>query len=174
MLEFQKNYEIFRIWTLLGVVAGLAGIGLCIYGYSKKRNRLKIVGLMLFGHMFLCGLIFSLLTTIFQNRAKYEFLQILNDPKVTLSLCDKAIHEDMQSAIISELKLLGNILRHHSQPLDTLPIKILKDKADIKIRIQRDSYRKNEYWIYWDSYIITRDNPIGYLQTSKFDTIDCR
>jgi hypothetical protein len=89
-------------------------------------------------------------------------------------LCDRTVSEDIQAAFISEIKLLGNISRHKSQPLDTLPIRILKDRIDIKIRIQRDSDRKNEFWIYWDRYRITRESPIGYLKTSKFDNIVCR
>jgi|688.fasta_scaffold564250_2 hypothetical protein len=174
MTEFEKNFEIFRLWTLLGVIAGFVGLGLLIYGFSKRRNTLKALGLTLFGHMFLCGLIFSLLTNYFLRRASSELLQILNDPKVTLSLCDRTVSEDIQAAFISEIKLLGNISRHKSQPLDTLPIRILKDRIDIKIRIQRDSDRKNEFWIYWDRYRITRESPIGYLKTSKFDNIVCR
>jgi tellurite resistance protein TehA-like permease len=97
MTEFEKNFEIFRLWTLLGVIAGFVGLGLLIYGFSKRRNTLKALGLTLFGHMFLCGLIFSLLTNYFLRRASSELLQILNDPKVTLSLCDRTVSEDIQA-----------------------------------------------------------------------------
>jgi len=173
LIEFQKNYEAFRIWTVFGFVGGLIGIGLSIYGFLK-RSRLKIVGILLIVHMFLCAEILSLVNNIFSKRAKEELLRILNDPKLSLTVCDQPIQMDSQASFISEIKSLSEIPRHHSRPLDTLPIKILKDKTDIKIRIQRDSDRENEYWIYWDKYNITTDNAIGYLQTSKFDNINCR
>lgn len=173
MIEFQTIYEAFRVWTLFAVLAGLIGIGIFIYGLSKSK-RLKMLGIMLFGHMFLCGMILLLLNNIFSSRAKLELLQTLSDSKLNVTLCNEPVNKEKQSSIISELKLLRDIPRHHSQPLDTVPIKILKNDTDIRIRIQRDSDRENEYWIYWDKYKITKENAVGYIQTLKFDNTKCR
>jgi hypothetical protein len=172
LLRFQNAYEIFRVWTLIAVLGGIIGIGLSIYGYSAKK-RIKYFGIGLVGHMFLCGLIFSLLNNIFLNRAKQQLVDILSDSSLTVKICNINIPVADQKVYLSEIVLLRDIPRHHSQPLDTIPIEILQDKNNLGLRIQRDSDRANEYWIYWNRYKISSENAIGFIQTGTFDKINC-
>lgn len=172
LIKFQNVYEIFRGWTLIAVLGGIIGVGFSIYGYSSKK-QIKYFGIGLIGHMFLCGLILTLLNNIFLSRAKHQLVKILTDSTLTIKICNENASAEDQKILLSEIRLLREIPRHHSQPLDTIPLEILQDKNNLKLRIQRDSDRADEYWIYWDRYKISSDNAIGYIQTRKFDKINC-
>ncbi len=172
LIRLQNVYEIFRVWTLIAVLGGVIGIGLTIYGYSAKK-RIKYFGIGLVGHLFLCGLILSLLNNIFLSRAKLQLVNILSSNALTVKICNENVSVEDQKMLLSEIKLLREIPRHHSQPLDTIPLAILQDNINLKLRVQRDSDRANEYWIYWDRYKISSDNAIGYIHTRRFDKINC-
>jgi hypothetical protein len=174
LAELQNIHEHLNLWLIYSLLGFLVGIVLVIYGMRKKKTTPKLIGIALFWNMIFSIFMISFSDNHFQIKAKKALLSLLSEPHVSVKICNSPINIKLQDIIISEVKLLKNIDRHHSYPNDTIPIKIVSKNGDIQVRIARDSDVDNEYWIFWDKYDKTKNNAIGFLRTNKFDNIGCK
>ena len=172
--KLENIYLAFRLWTLISVFFGLIGLGLFLY-YYRKRNESKKrnIGLILFGLMWLSVLVLMLFNNVFQSKAKNELFKKIELTKNTIRVCDNELSESQTKVYQKLLLEIREIPRHHSSPTYCGDIKFEVNGETVNLRFERDDNIKTEYWIYWDKYTVTKDNPIGYLRTEELNEMNC-
>jgi hypothetical protein len=171
--EFQNSYETFRLWSIISIVIGLSGIFLGAYGIVKKKQIFIISGVLMLVQMFFIGFIFMGQTDNFTTKARKQLLTELKDSTLVIRVCDQVIPSNDADVIREEVVKLADFTPHHSQPEKLIPIRFFTKDKDVELRIMRDSSIPTEYWIYWDEFKITSDNPIGKINTDKLNLADC-
>jgi hypothetical protein len=150
--------------------AALSGLGILFYWrYGKPENPKKTLknGGLLFGQAFLVWIIGFGAAAIVQSNAREELKLILKNDELQLSINNEYLNEESQNEIISILKTIQNMPPHHSSPRTELQIQISNKEEITNIFLSEDSMVKNEYWIFWDKYYITRLNEIGRITDEK-------
>lgn len=172
--KLENIYLAFRLWTLISVLFGLIGFGLFLFYYRKSNeNKKRNIGIILFGQMLLSVLFLMLLNNIFQSKAKNELFVKIELTKNKIKVCDNELSESQTKVYKNLLLEIGKIPRHHSSPTYCGNIKLEVNGEIVNLRFERDDDIKTEYWIYWDKYSVTKDNPIGYLRTEELNEMNC-
>jgi hypothetical protein len=167
----DKFVSIWYYWMFISF--GLAIIGfiiLFIRKYSKIENSNKYlkIGIILISQAFLTWIIgFGTLWTI-QYQARQELKEFLSQPDLIVTINNELIDKKYSMKIINEIKTISNIEAHHSSPTELIKIKIDSGLKTINLDFKQDSENKNEYWIFWDKYKVTRTNEIGRIRTEIF------
>jgi hypothetical protein len=174
LFALERFYILFRVITLGSFIVGILGLILFLLNRSEsKRLKRKNLGLVLFVQMWLFGLIFLLLNNLFKNNAKKELLHKLSQTDLIFEKCNEQLDRNESEQLRRLLTEIKNISRHHSSPTYCGNIKFKYLNEIVNLRIERDNTIRTEYWIYWDKYIVTKDNPIGYLRTDKLNKMNC-
>lgn len=76
-------------------------------------------------------------------------------------------HKYLSPKEIDKLKLeltkIEHIDGHHSSPRSSIKISMTNGNVRSKIKVCRDSKKKNEYWIFWNKYRYSKTNEIGRI-----------
>jgi hypothetical protein len=170
---FDLFYQYFKTFTLISFLVGIIGLVLVLTQLKSGNTKRKLLGIFLFAQMWMVGLIFMMLNAMFEQRAQRFLKEELAANDIQIYACGQRLEGAEMIEVHNVLKAIGNIARHHSAPTycGTIDVKT-KDKT-ITLRIERDNNIKTEYWIYWDKYIVTKDNPVGYVRTTKLDDMNC-
>lgn len=96
-----------------------------------------------------------------------EKLESLKSP--TRILIDgKAAPNEEQ--IIAELKKLAPLPAHHSHPTRQISVEISTGPDRLILSLSRDSGNPREYWVFDPKHLITRNNEVGRIVTTAFDS----
>ena len=169
--------------NILSISFGLMlGYFLCfiIFGYfiykrlSKiedpvKRSIYKAAPVIF---LFLMWIIGFGLAEILEYKSRIEVREFLNEDSGSYKVIVNGAEVDNPAQIVGELKKLNNIYPHSSHPVNEIEILVIRrNKRTLKLRLGRDSSRKNEYWVYYPVFKHTSMNEIGRITSAVFDNI---
>lgn len=169
-LDIIYSYWIY--WMFLSF--GLAVIGFFILlarQFSKKKTKSKYVKLafIFIGQLAFTWIIFFGLMSKIQGNARDELKEFLSQSNLIVLVNGNVVDSDYSEKVIKELRKIRKFEPHHSSSKNAFEIRIISKKKTIDLSIEQDSDYKNEYWVYWDKYIVTKNNEIGRIRTDIFE-----
>lgn len=174
LFKFEDFYVGLRIWTIISFFSGMVGLVIYLRLKKGKTNKKRVLGKILFGQMWVSVIFLGLINTIFKSRAKAELFRKINLVQGNIRSCGIELDQNKSQEYKNLLFSIGEIARHHSTPTYCGNVEFIVKSEKVDLRFERDNSIKTEYWIYWDKYIVTKENPIGYLRTDKLNDMNCR
>jgi hypothetical protein len=100
--------------------------------------------------------------------AQFQVLQLLESEPADTPIFVDGRQVQNGGEILTELKRLGDLPAHHSQPVKTITVEVA-GRSHLTLWLRRDSNEPREYWVFDPSHLITRNNEIGRIVTPVFD-----
>ncbi|MBI3234510.1 MAG: hypothetical protein HYZ42_10805 [Bacteroidetes bacterium] len=138
--EPLKKTEIFQV-TSIGPYLLLPSLGLALVGLvilfktnriDEKPNPLKIRnGVLLFGQVFVLGIILVIVNSANDERARIKLNSFLNEQNLVVAFNNRILDSTKSKQIIDILKTIQKIDAHHSHPTGRIPVKITSKKDTV-------------------------------------------
>jgi len=155
---------------LIFLVIGAILVGGCYAVYLRiKRNILGSFGILL-GTIAFGSCIFALILIV-QSAARKEVRAAVADTREGTRelMIDGVKIKDPEPYLRAFDKMKWFMVGHHSHPIPpTIEVSFVRKDDTVRLQLERDSDRKNEYWVYFPKYRTHQDNEVGRIYTGLF------
>ncbi len=138
----------------MSISFGLAVIGFIILFYirwfaNKKFTRLSAIGAILFGQVFVVGIIWIFINSTNQEDDSTKLKHFISSNTLTVKLNNKLLDSASSNDLLKHLITIRDVQAHHSHPVDTNKVELSTSQFTVNLSLGKDSEKSNEYWIYW-------------------------
>lgn len=140
--------------NIIFICFGLAFIGwvLLMLGKETGEKKFKILGVILFGQLFLVGFTIIVVRQIATHRARTEVLNFLSKEYLVVKLEGIEMDSISSDSIIRDLMRIQRVSAHHSGPTQNRKIVIMSKAGSIDLEVAADSQNPNEFWVFYTKY----------------------
>jgi hypothetical protein len=162
--------SIWQDWMPISLGIGFVGLGFILFVRlaEPKSSKPLMIGIVLFGQVFITWFIGFGSMWIIQIQARQELKDFIEQPGLIVKVNEQILEPNNANEIFEILRTLKSIPAHHSNPTKKISIEILSDKDTVTLSARQDSQIVVEYWIFWDKYRLTRSNDVGHVITDQF------